>query len=62
MIDYDSFSRYHLMDIYFRFSRGSKRVKNCIHYILTYSDLNKLPPDEPFGKTAVVVLLFYLNM
>ena len=21
--------------------------------------LNKLPPDEPLGKTAVVVLLFY---
>ena len=27
MIDYDSFSRCHLKDIFFRFSRGSKRVK-----------------------------------
>ena len=27
MIDYDSFSRCHLTDIFFRFSRGSKRVK-----------------------------------
>ena len=26
MIDYDSFSRCHLADIFFRFSRGSKRV------------------------------------
>ena len=26
MIDYDSFSRCHLTDIFFRFSRGSKRV------------------------------------
>ena len=27
MIDYDSFSRCHLTDIFFRFSRRSKRVK-----------------------------------
>ena len=27
MIDYDSFSRCHPTDIFFRFSRGSKRVK-----------------------------------
>ena len=27
MIDYDSFSRCHLTDIFFRFSRGIKRVK-----------------------------------
>ena len=27
MIDYDSFSRCHLTDIFFRYSRGSKRVK-----------------------------------
>ena len=27
MIDYDSFSRCHLTDIFFRFSRGRKRVK-----------------------------------
>ena len=27
MIDYDSFSRCHLTDIFFSFSRGSKRVK-----------------------------------
>ena len=27
MIDYDSFSRCHLTDIFFCFSRGSKRVK-----------------------------------
>ena len=27
MIDYDSFSRCHLTDIFFRFSRVSKRVK-----------------------------------
>ena len=27
MIDYDSFSHCNLMDIFFRFSRGSKRVK-----------------------------------
>ena len=26
MINYDSFSRCHLTDIFFRFSRGSKRV------------------------------------
>ena len=26
MIDYDSFSLCHLMDIFFRYSRGSKRV------------------------------------
>ena len=26
MIDYDSFSRCHLTEIFFRFSRGSKRV------------------------------------
>ena len=26
MIDYDSFSRCYLTDIFFRFSRGSKRV------------------------------------
>ena len=30
MIDYDSFSRCHLTDIFFRFSRGSKRVKNLL--------------------------------
>ena len=30
MIDYDSFSRCHPMDIFFRFSRGSKRVKHLI--------------------------------
>ena len=28
MIDYDSFSRCHLTDIFFRFSHGSERVKN----------------------------------
>ena len=27
VIDYDSFSRCHLTDIFFRYSRGSKRVK-----------------------------------
>ena len=27
MIDYDSFSRCHLTDIFFRFSSGSKRLK-----------------------------------
>ena len=27
MIDYDSFSLCHLTDIFFRYSRGSKRVK-----------------------------------
>ena len=27
MIDYDSFSHCHHADIFFRFSRGSKRVK-----------------------------------
>ena len=30
MIDYDSFSRCHLTDIFFRYSRGSKRVKDVM--------------------------------
>ena len=29
MIDYDSFSHCHLTDIVFRYSRGSKRVKEA---------------------------------
>ena len=38
MIDYDNFSRCHLTDIFFRFSRGSKRVKRfgpekCLAYL-----------------------------
>ena len=33
MIDYDSFSRCHLTDIFFRFSRGSKRVKAAVQII-----------------------------
>ena len=40
MIDYDSFSRCHLTDILFRFSRGSVRVnsntvKSCFIVTLT---------------------------
>ena len=37
MIDYDSFSRCHLTDIFFRFSRGRKRVKTSINAAVTAS-------------------------
>ena len=30
MINYDSFSRCHLADIFFRYSRGSKRVNGML--------------------------------
>ena len=39
MIDYDSFSRCHLTDIFFRFSRGSKRLKPLLQGCQTHSVL-----------------------
>ena len=40
MINYDSFSRCHLTDIFFRFSRGSKRVKHFIGRIANYLSIS----------------------
>ena len=44
MIDYDSFLRCHLTDIFFRFSRGSKRVNLAITY-------NDFPLSKESAKT-----------
>ena len=46
MIDYDSFSRCHLTDIFFRFSRGSKRV---LTFLCDDSQPRTLRPIVPTG-------------
>ena len=44
MIDYDRFSRCHLTDIFFRFSRGSKSLKDYLVVVVYYSKDSELLP------------------
>ena len=53
MIDYDSFSRCHLTDIFFRFSRGSKRAILVLHNFLRrqLTSESDLEPSESARPT-----------
>ena len=55
MIDYDSFSLCHLKDIFFRFSRGSKRVKaeSLLANLRSEQNFFKFPANESATATRV---------
>ena len=59
MIDYDSFSRCHPTDLFFRFSRGSKRVKIKMRIALGFT----LAYKTPFCKSEInnLSLAIYKN-
>ena len=50
MIDYDSFSRCHLTDIFFRFSRRSKRVKLRISICKSVAEIGIFTDDDDENK------------
>ena len=61
MIDYDSFSHCHLTDIFFRYFRGSKRVKQFMEKKGQTGDIIFLRRMDA-GLAFMVDILEYLNI
>ena len=58
MIDYDSFSRCHLTDIFFRFSRGSKRVKGDLRHLIRKVSISSIAESKhhDFNNTKLLLV------
>ena len=54
MINYDSFSRCHLTDIFFRFSRGSKRVELKKQYAINVHGGRGVDPPNPHAYATAI--------